>query len=149
MKAKWAASVCIAVLALALGAMAQDNGASSEPTLKTRPNDNTATAPQNAPLPQQAPAPGNGQANSSPSSYSAPPSGPPNAIPDGSRFIVRLKDTLDTQKMEQGQHFTAELREELVTPTGLIIPRGEIIKGHVATFERGYTGARIHLAAYG
>ena len=146
MKAKWAASVTVAMLALALGAVAQDNGNSSEPTLKTRPKDDpNAPSSQSAPLPQQAPAPSYGQPNSSPA-YGAPPSGLPNAVPDGSRFIVKLRDTLDTHEIKQGQHFTAELREELVTPIGLIIPKGEIIKGHVATYERGYTGAKLQLA---
>jgi hypothetical protein len=139
MKAKWVpASVCAVILALGLGAAAQDNGNSNEPTLQTRPNDST-------PPPQQEPAPSSRRANSTPA-YNAPPSGPLNAVPDGTRFIVKLRDTLDTHDMQQGQHFTAELREELVTPVGLVIPKGRTIKGHVATFERGYTGARIQLA---
>jgi hypothetical protein len=69
-----------------------------------------------------------------------------NAIPEGTRFIVKLKDTLDTQKLEPGKHFKAELREDLVTPSGLIVPKGRTIKGHVASFERGFTGGRLTLA---
>jgi hypothetical protein len=69
-----------------------------------------------------------------------------NAIPEGTRFIIKLKDTLDTKKLEVGKHFKAELREDLVTPSGLIVPKGKSVKGHVAAFERGYTGARLTLA---
>jgi hypothetical protein len=69
-----------------------------------------------------------------------------NAIPEGTRFIIKLKDTLDTKKLEPGKHFKAELREDLVTPSGLIVPKGRSVKGHVAAFERGFTGGRLTLA---
>src|SRR5689334_21279097 len=139
MKAKWAAMVYAVVLMLTLGAMAQENGNSNDPVLKTRPNDGRTTPPQ------QAPAGYPGQSNPSPG-YGTSPIVAPNAIPDGSRFIVKLKDTLDTKKMEENKHFKAELREDLVTPSGLIIPKGRTIKGHVARFERGYTGSKLQLA---
>src|SRR5215471_11567464 len=69
-----------------------------------------------------------------------------NAIPEGTRFIVKLKDTLDTKKLEPGKQFKAELREDLVTPSGLIVPKGRTVKMHVASFERGYTGGRLTFA---
>jgi len=69
-----------------------------------------------------------------------------NAIPEGTRFIIKLKDTLDTRKLEPGKHFKAELREDLVTPSGLIVPKGRSVKGHVASFERGFTGGRLTIA---
>jgi hypothetical protein len=138
MQAKWAASVYAIFLILALGAMAQENGNSNDPVLKTRPNDRT-------PPSQQAPSGYPGPSNPSPG-YGNSPIVAPNAIPDGSRFIVKLKDTLDTRKMEENKHFKAELREDLVTPSGLIIPKGRTIKGHVARFEHGYTGSKIQLA---
>jgi len=94
MKAKWAAPVCAVVLILGLGAIGQENGSSNDPVLKTRPNDRTT------PVPQQGPAAYPGQGNPS-STYGAPP----NAIADGSRFIIKLKDTLDTKKMQDGKHF--------------------------------------------
>ena len=117
MQAKWVASVCAVVLILGLGAIGQESGNSNDPVLKTRPNDRND---RNTPPPQQGPAaayPGPGNPSST---YGAPP----NAIPDGSRFIIKLKDTLDTKKMQDGKHFKAELREDLVTPSGLIIPKG-------------------------
>jgi len=43
-------------------------------------------------------------------------------IPDA-HVHHQLRDTLDTKTLEQGKHFTAELREELLTPSGLLNPQ--------------------------
>jgi hypothetical protein len=141
MQAKWVASVCAIALILGLGAIGQESGNSNDPVLKTRPNDQNDRNDRNTPPPQQGPAAYPGSGNPS-STYGAPP----NAIPDGSRFIIKLKDTLDTKKMQDGKHFKAELREDLVTPSGLIIPKGRTIKGHVGRFEHGFTGSKMQLA---
>lgn len=132
MHAKCTAFLCALVLALAVSAAAQDSGSSNTdtPVLKTRPKDATSA--------DQA----QGQVAYRPAS--APTS--PNALPEGTHFIVSLKDTLDTHDLQQGQHFEAELREDLVTPSGLTVSKGHTIRGHVATFEHGYTGARLLLA---
>lgn len=61
----------------------------------------------------------------------------PNYIPEGTRFIIRLKDKLDTSKVKPGKHFTAELAEDLQAPNGDVIPRGKKIKGHVSDVDRG------------
>jgi hypothetical protein len=125
-----------------MGALGQENSNPNDPVLKTRPNDSRNDS-RNTPPSQPGPATYPTQGNSTPAIAVVVP---PNAIPDGSRFIVKLKDTLDTRKMEQGKHFNAELREDLVTPSGLIVPKGRTVKGHVARFERGYTGSKIQLA---
>ncbi|HEV3039275.1 MAG TPA: hypothetical protein VHA33_15980 [Candidatus Angelobacter sp.] len=129
MKATWKACFCALILLLSIAAAAQDNGSSNSqdnPVLKTRSNDRPST----------------GQTSSPNQVYGASP----NAIPEGSRFIIKLKDTLDTSKMEQGKRFKAELREDLVTPSGALIPKGRTIKGHIGSFDRGYTGAHILIA---
>src|SRR5215467_2050303 len=138
MKFKWAASVCAVVLGLGLVAIGQEPGSSNDPVLKTRPpaDSRDTTVPPPAPA-----APNSGRIGSA-QAYGAPP----NAIPEGTRFIIKLKDTLDTRKMEEGKHFKAELREELVTPSGLVIPKGKTIKGHVGRFEHGFTGSKMQLA---
>ncbi len=64
----------------------------------------------------------------------------PNYIPDGTRFIIRLEDKLDTSKLQPGKHFKAKLAEDLVAPNGQMIPRGKKIKGHVSTVDRGLHG---------
>lgn len=141
MKPTWTLLVFSLMLALSAGALAQDNGNSNDqnrPVLKTRPNDTNQTSQPNT-VTQP---PVSNPSSTSNSTYGAPP----NAIPEGTRFIIKLKDSLDTKNMSQGKHFKAELREDLVTPSGLLIPKGRTVRGHVGTFERGYTGARMMLA---
>ena len=104
MKKTWTAFVCALVMTLGVMAMAQDNGSSNDqnrPVLAPRPNGNPPPV-QQTPGASQPPYGSN-------QTYGAPP----NAIPEGSRFIIKLKDTLDTRKMDytQGKHFKAELRE--------------------------------------
>jgi hypothetical protein len=65
------------------------------------------------------------------------PQAPPNAIPEGTRFLIRLNDRLDTRKLEAGKHFKAKLAEDLVAGNGAVIPRGKVIKGHVSSVEQG------------
>jgi hypothetical protein len=137
MQAKWIATVC--VLALALSAAAQNTQSPSPqdtPVLKTRPADSQRSQPVTPP-----------EFSAQNQASIAQTSGAiPDAIPQGTRFILKLEDTLDTHILEPGQHFQAELTQDLVTPSGLTIPKGELVRAHVATFERGYTGARLLLA---
>lgn len=147
MRAKWtcwfsALTFWALTLALAAGATAQDNNGGSNPqdhpVLKTRPNDSgrSMTPPDFQPQAVQ----------TTPQDPAPVPSAPADAIPVGTRFILSLEDTLDTRNLEQGQHFTAELRENLFTPSGLVIPKGRPVRGHIAMFEHGFTGARMLLA---
>src|SRR5215471_761403 len=112
MHAKWSAYICAMAFALGVTAAAQNSGSSEAqdtPVLKTRPKDGASPSePQ-------------GQVVYQPASA---PASPPNALPEGTRFIVSLKDTLDTHDLQQGQHFEAELREDLVTPSGLTVSKG-------------------------
>src|SRR3954471_9673424 len=65
------------------------------------------------------------------------PMAPPNAIPEGTTFLVRLEDRLDTRKLQQGKHFKVKLGEDLIAANGNTIPRGKKIKGHVSSIEQG------------
>jgi hypothetical protein len=67
----------------------------------------------------------------------APYPNSPNTIPEGTTFLARLEDKLDTQKTKSGKHFKAKLAEDLVAPNGAIIPRGKKIKGHISGVEQG------------
>jgi type IV secretory pathway VirB10-like protein len=62
---------------------------------------------------------------------------PPRTIPEGTTFLVRLDDKLDTAKVKPGKHFKANLAEDLVSPDGTLIPRGSRIIGHVSSVEQG------------
>ena len=63
--------------------------------------------------------------------------GYPNAIPEGTRFVVLLEDKLDTAKIDRGNRFKAKLGDDLVAPDGSVIPRGSKIKGHVSDVQQG------------
>jgi hypothetical protein len=65
------------------------------------------------------------------------PMAAPNAIPEGTTFLVRLEDKLDTRKLQQGKHFKVKLGEDLIAANGNTIPRGKKIKGHVSSIEQG------------
>jgi hypothetical protein len=65
---------------------------------------------------------------------------PPNYIPEGTRFIVKLDDTLDTNKLKPGKKFNAKLAEDLVAPNGSVIPAGKKIHAHVSDVDRGLHG---------
>ncbi|HZQ92087.1 MAG TPA: hypothetical protein VFA60_09870 [Terriglobales bacterium] len=66
----------------------------------------------------------------------------PYVVPEGTRIIIRLDDTLDTRKLQQGKHFQAKLAEDLLSPANgdVLIPRGKKIKGHVSAIDRGFHG---------
>jgi hypothetical protein len=65
------------------------------------------------------------------------PMAPPNAVPEGTTFLVRLQDKLDTRNLQRGKHFKAKLSEDLTSANGNVIPRGKKIKGHVSSVEQG------------
>jgi hypothetical protein len=65
---------------------------------------------------------------------------PPNYIGEGTRFMARLDDTLDTKKLQPGKHFKLKLAEDLVAPNGSTIPAGKKIKAHVSSIDRGMHG---------
>ena len=60
-----------------------------------------------------------------------------NSIPDGTRFLIRLNDKLDTAKVKPGKKFQAKLSEDLTAADGSTIPAGKKIKGHVSSVDRG------------
>jgi len=61
----------------------------------------------------------------------------PRVIPDGTTFLIRLDDKLDTAKLEPGKHFKAKLAEDLVSADGVTLSRGKKVKGHVSSIDRG------------
>ena len=63
---------------------------------------------------------------------------PPNSVPEGTQFLVRLNDKLDTRDLKPGKHFKAKLAEDLSAANGSVIPRGKTIKGHVSAVEPGF-----------
>lgn len=68
----------------------------------------------------------------------ASPAAVSNSIPEGTKFIIRLSDRLDTSKVKAGKHFQGKLAEDLTAPGGMVIPRGKRVKGHVSSVDRGF-----------
>ena len=65
------------------------------------------------------------------------PTPAPNAIPEGSTFLIKLNDKLDTANLKQGKKFSAKLAEDLVASDGATIPRGKKVTGHVSGVDQG------------
>lgn len=65
------------------------------------------------------------------------PMAAPNAIPEGTTFLARLEDRLDTSKVQPGKHFKLKLAEDLISADGSTIPRGKKIKAHVSSIQQG------------
>jgi hypothetical protein len=68
---------------------------------------------------------------------STAPQGPPNAVSQGTIFLIQLTDRLDTRTVKAGDHFRARLAESLVAANGTTLDQGKKIKGHVSAVEPG------------
>jgi hypothetical protein len=66
------------------------------------------------------------------------PAPPLHAIPDGTRFLIRLEDKLDVSRVQPGKRFKAKLAEALGGPDETMIPSGSIVKGHVSGVGNGF-----------
>lgn len=134
------------ILMLGLSGFVAGQSSQDAPVLKTRPNTSQSQPAANEPAASQ------DQQQNYPQQQYAPPEfrqgrqASEDAVPQGTRFLVTLLEPLDTKTLEKGQHFRAELRDNLITSSGMVIPRGCEVHAHVATFERGYMGARMMLA---
>src|SRR5215472_17212505 len=62
---------------------------------------------------------------------------PPNAVVQGTIFLIQLTDRIDTSKVKAGDRFHAVLAEPLVTVNGMTLEAGRKIKGHISTVEPG------------
>jgi len=65
-----------------------------------------------------------------------------NAVPAGTRFLVRLTQPLSTKDSKAGDHFDARTLEPLVLPDGTAIRAGAEISGHVDKVESAHAVGR-------
>lgn len=63
--------------------------------------------------------------------------GPPNAIVQGTAFLIQLTDRIDTRTVKAGDHFNARVAEPLVAVNGAAIEEGRKIHGHVSSVQPG------------
>jgi hypothetical protein len=70
--------------------------------------------------------------NSDRAGFKAQPVQPPAiTLPAGTRFRVRLLETLDTRRNRSGDQFTASLDEPLVSGDRVVVPKGTVFQGRV------------------
>jgi hypothetical protein len=90
------------------------------------------------------------QANHSQSSASPAPQAPAalnssDAAPDGTHFLVRLDDTLNTGKDKAGKKFSVTILEPLETAGGAVLAPGSKITGHISRVESAAVANRARL----
>ena len=73
------------------------------------------------------------------------PSAVANLVPNGTHFLVRLDNELNSGKTSLNKKFQAKTLEPLQTSTGMILPPGAKIRGHVSRIEPGGLTGRARL----
>jgi hypothetical protein len=69
----------------------------------------------------------------------------PNEVTSGTRFLVRLQDTLATKDSKAGDQFAATTLEPLVSADGTALPAGAEIRGHVDKIEAAHKTGRARM----
>ncbi len=75
----------------------------------------------------------------------ASPSGAYSVVPQGTRFLVKLDDSLSSRKHKAGKKFDVKTLDPLETPDGFVIPPGTEIRGHISRVEPASLTGRARL----
>jgi|HubBroStandDraft_1064217.scaffolds.fasta_scaffold25112_1 hypothetical protein len=67
------------------------------------------------------------------------------AVPDGTHFLVRLDEALNTGKDKAGRKFSVTILEPLETAGGAVLPPGSKITGHISRVESAAVANRARL----
>ncbi|MGH9699801.1 MAG: hypothetical protein ACRD52_10125, partial [Candidatus Acidiferrales bacterium] len=59
----------------------------------------------------------------------------PPVVAPGTRFMIALDDALSTKNDKAGRKFRARTLEAIVTPGGLSVPAGALVRGHIGKSE--------------
>lgn len=103
-----------------------------EPQTEDRPASAAEITPQAPPQPMTQPADGSRHGGLPAEAY---------AVVPGTRVMVRMEDDLDTGETKQGRRFTVRTLEPMAAGSGIYLPSGVQIRGHVARVEpAGITG---------
>jgi hypothetical protein len=66
-------------------------------------------------------------------------------VPSGTRFLVRLEDDLSSKKHKVNRKFKVKTSEPLETASGLVLPPGAEIRGHLSRVEPASATGRARL----
>jgi hypothetical protein len=69
----------------------------------------------------------------------------PNEVSSGTRFLVRLQDTLDTQTTKAGDSFTALTLVPLASADGTTLRPGAEIRGHIDKIQQAHKMGRARI----
>jgi hypothetical protein len=97
------------------------------------------SAPQNSPSAAQT------NSTASPAAQQSAALNASDAVPDGTHFLVRLNDALNTGKDRPGRKFTVTIIEPLETGGGGVLPPGSKITGHISRIESASITGRARL----
>jgi hypothetical protein len=124
---------------------------SGQPTLHRAPDADADSAP---PAPRRGDSgtavailkPGEEPSVSSRPSAPAPPAPAPVILPEGTNFVVRMIDAVDSEKVSVGQNYNAALDEPVVIDAQTVIPRGaDVVVKLVNAKESGKFSGRAEL----
>ena len=90
-------------------------------------------------------APAGAQEGGSNAPANAPRSLTPAAVPDGTRFLVRLTGALNTGRDQVNDAFRVRTLESLETISGHLLPAGTEIRGHISRIEPAHIMGRARI----
>lgn len=64
------------------------------------------------------------------------------AVVPGTRVLVQLQDDLNTGETKEGRHFSARTLEPLIAGSGIYLPSGAMIYGHVSRVQPALVAGR-------
>jgi hypothetical protein len=102
-----------------------------------------ATGAQSAP--QNSPSAAQTNSSASPAPPQSAALNASDAVPDGTHFLVRLNDALNTGKDRPGRKFTVTIIEPLETGGGGVLAPGSKITGHISRIESASLSGRARL----
>lgn len=108
------------------------------PAPKPRPRQReraTRAVEQSAPMAAAAPVAAATPVATAPAPPPPPPPPQKVTIPSGTTLAVRLVDTIDSEKSQQGQTFHATLDSPLAVEGDVVIPNGADVEGHVVNVQ--------------
>lgn len=76
---------------------------------------------------------------------SAAPPAAPNEVSAGTRFLIGMQSTLDTNDAKPGDRFRARTLEPITTADGTTLPPGAVVRGHVDKVEAAHKSGRARL----